>query len=129
MKDGDLHDCMNLVSIFIEKFIFDFVLCCPVLLFALVLDLDDSSVLSSWSVRRSPGDFLPPIFSGCAGLLEFVFLLVPGALVCSPVFGSSVVFCPPPGQACVFRCKLKGRRCFLPFPLVFTELGSVPVRA
>jgi hypothetical protein len=128
MKDGDLHDCMNLVSISIEKFIFDFVLCCLVLLFALVLDLDDSSVLSSWSVRRSLGDFLTPIFSGRA-ILEFVFLLVPGALVCSPVFGSSVVFCPPPGQACVFRCKLKGRRCFLPFPLVFTELGSVPVRA
>jgi hypothetical protein len=33
---------MNLVSISMEKFIFDLVLCCLVLLFALILDLDDT---------------------------------------------------------------------------------------
>jgi hypothetical protein len=77
-------------------------------------------------VCRSTGDFLPPIFHGRVGLLEFVFLFVPGALVCSPVFVSFAVFRPPPGQARVFRGKLKGRSCFMPFPSMFTELGSVP---
>jgi hypothetical protein len=79
-------------------------------------------------VCRSTGDFLPTIFCGHANLLEFVFLFVPRALICSPVFVSSVVFRPPPGQARVFCCKLKGRHCFLPFPSVFAELGSVPAR-
>jgi hypothetical protein len=32
---------MNLISISMKKIIFDLVLCCLVLLFALVLDLDD----------------------------------------------------------------------------------------
>jgi hypothetical protein len=31
-------------------------------------------------VCRSTGDFLPPIFHGRVGLLEFVFLFVPGDL-------------------------------------------------
>jgi hypothetical protein len=77
-------------------------------------------------VCRSTGDFLLPIFCGRAGLLEFVFLFMPGALVCSPAFVSFAVFHLPPDQACVFHCKLKGRHCFLPFSLMFTELGSVP---
>jgi hypothetical protein len=79
-------------------------------------------------VCRSTGDFLPPIFRGHASL-EFVFLFVPGALACSPVFVSSAVFRPPPGQACGFCYKLKGRRYFLPFPPLFTELGLITARA
>jgi hypothetical protein len=103
---------MNLISISMEKIIFDVVLSGS-LVCSRFGSGRYSSVLSSWSVCRSTGDFLPTIFCGHANLLEFV---------------SSVVFRPPPGQARVFCCKLKGRHCFLPFPSVFAELGSVPAR-
>jgi hypothetical protein len=41
-EGGDLRGCMNLISILVENFIFDLVLCYLVLLFALILDLDDT---------------------------------------------------------------------------------------